>query len=206
MKNCILTLSFLFVLNCVHNSFGQSKILFTGNISKICLESESSEIYSSLYFPDSINNYDAIFIFSGAQTILKDSHIESLLEFLQSGKGVYLGSENWPLQAESNQLTSLLFSKQAWGNFSQENAEISIGISLLSNFDSLPAGKTTVSFPLDYRLKVIAWVEDEPLIQIGETFGGQLILDGGYSRFYCENERIENWKVLLEFIGYLVRK
>lgn len=205
MKNCLLNSCFLFVLICAHNSFGQSKILFTGNVSKICLESVSYEIHSSLHFPDSINNYDVIFIFSGAQTILKDSHIESLLEFLQSGKGVYLGSENWPLQAESNQLTSLLFSKQAWGNFSQENAEFDKETGLLSDLDTLPAGTTTVSFPLDYRLKVIAWVEDEPLIQIGETLGGQIILDGGYSRFYCDGMKDVNSSLLHQFVTFLAK-
>lgn len=206
MKKWLLNFTFLFFLVCTQNSFGQRTVLFTGNISKICLENDSMDIHTSLEFPDSILGYDAIFIFSGAQTVLTDTHIESLLEFLKSGKGLYLGSENWPLQAESNQLTNLLFSKQAWGNFSQEDAEIVEGTGLLTDVDSFPAGTTTVSFPLDYRLKVIAWVEDEPLIQAGETFGGQLILDGGYSRFYCENMHSENWSVLLEFIEYLVRK
>lgn len=203
-KYLLIFFVFLFLL-CSNNLIGQGKILFTGNISKICIESASYEIHSSLHFPDSISKYDAIFIFSGAQSILKDTHIESLLEFLQSGKGVYLGSENWPMQAESNQLTNLLFSKQAWGNFSQKNAEIDKGISILSDFDTLLAGTTTVSFPLDYRLRVIAWVEDEPLIQIGETLGGKLILDGGYSRFYCDEKNSINSSVLHQFVTFLVK-
>lgn len=205
MQKCLLSFSVFLILISSNNLFGQNKILFTGNISKICLESEYYEIHSSLLFPDSISKYDAIFIFSGAQSILKDTHIESLLEFLQSGKGVYLGSENWPMQAESNQLTNLLFSKQAWGNFSQEIAEIDKGKSILSDFDTLPAGTTTVSFPLDYRLRVIAWVEDEPLIQIGETLGGSLILDGGYSRFYCGGLKNVNSSILNQFVTFLVK-
>lgn len=206
MKKWILNFTMLLLLISPRNSFGQQNILFTGNISKFCLKSDSVTIHTSVDFPDSLFRYDAIFIFSGAQSTLSEEHVERLLEFLKSGKGLYLGSENWPLQAESNQLTNLLFSKQVWGNFSQEKAEIAEETGLLSDIDSLAAGTTTVSFPLDYRLKVIAWVEDEPLILAGETFGGQLILDGGYSRFYCENMHAENRDVLLQFIAYLIRE
>jgi len=127
-------------------AFGQNKILFTGNISGFCFEEDSNYVVTS-NFPDTLSSFDAIFMFSSANSILDDKDVDKLLLYLQSGKGLYLGSENWPLQSESNQMTKVLFSKEAWGNFTTETADISPE-SMLNKKDSMPAGTTTVAFPL----------------------------------------------------------
>ena len=69
---------------------------------------------------------------------------------------------------------------------------------------SVPAGTTTVAFPLDYRLKVEAWINDEPLILSGESYKGKIIIDGGYSRFYCNIDKEgKNSFMLNQFIDFL---
>lgn len=181
---------------------GQSKILFAGNISGFCFDLDSLEVVVSADLPDSISTFDAIFMFSSANSILDEKDVDQLLLFLQSGKGLYLGSENWPLQSESNQVTKVLFAKETWGYFTTETADISPK-SMLNETDSMAAGSTTVAFPLDYRLKVEAWVDDEPLISSGKLSGGRIIIDGGYSRFYCTSMDDENQSVLVQFINYL---
>jgi len=196
----------LFSFFVVGNISAQNKVLFAGNVDRICFQNPNLQISSASVLPDSIENYDAIFIFSGAQSILNEADLERLLVFLKSGKGLYLGSENWPLQAESNQLTTILYAKQTWGNFNEEKAEVNKKTELIEDTDSFPAGTTTVSMPLDFRLKVVAWVNDEPLIQCGEFESGKIIIDGGYSRFYCREEledEISN-QILVQFINYLI--
>ena len=183
--------------------FSQNKILFIGNISQICYEDSNSTIELSSDLPETLSSYSAIFLFSSAQSILNEKKVEQLLQFLNVGKGLYLGSENWPLQAESNVMTNLLFSKNSWGDFSEPNAQLSEK-GIFEEMKTIPSGTTTVAFPMDYRLKVEAWVNDEPLILSGEYYKGKIIIDGGYSRFYCNIEKSGNNNFMLnQFIAFL---
>jgi hypothetical protein len=183
--------------------FSQNKILFIGNISQICFEDTNSTIELSSDLPDTLSPYSAIFLFSSAQSILNEKKLEQLLQFLNGGNGLYLGSENWPLQAESNIMTNLLFSKNAWGDFNEPNAQLSEK-GIFEELKTVPAGTTTVAFPMDYRLKVEAWVNDEPLILSGRYFKGKIIIDGGYSRFYCNIDKEgKNNFMLNQFINFL---
>ena len=183
--------------------FSQNKILFIGNISQICYEDSNSTIELSSDLPDTLSSYSAIFLFSSAQSILNEKKVEQLLQYLNGGNGLYLGSENWPLQAESNVMTNLLFSKNSWGDFSEPNAQLSEK-GIFEEMKTIPSGTTTVAFPMDYRLKVEAWINDEPLILSGEYYKGKIIIDGGYSRFYCDIEKSGNNNFMLnQFIDFL---
>jgi len=199
MNNLLLFFSLLFSTTL----FSQNKILFIGNISQICYEVSNSTIELSSDLPETLSSYSAIFLFSSAQSILNEKKVEQLLQFLNVGKGLYLGSENWPLQAESNVMTNLLFSKNSWGDFSEPNAQLSEK-GIFEEMKTIPSGTTTVAFPMDYRLKVEAWVNDEPLILSGEYYKGKIIIDGGYSRFYCNIEKSGNNNFMLnQFIDFL---
>lgn len=183
----------------------QQIILLVGNSSKICDTIEGYKVEKKTILPSDLSDYGAILIFSTANSQLQPAHLDSLEQFLASGKGIYLGSENWPLIEESNYLTSKWYSKNTWGEFDEEKAMVSKS-NLFELDDSIPAGKTTVSFPLDYRLSVDAWVNDEPLIQSGELLGGRIIIDGGYSRFFCETIDEEKKEILKVMIEYLISK
>lgn len=193
-------ISLFFILSSL-SALCQNKILFTGNVSGFCFEKDSNRVVTA-EFPDSLLQFDAIFLFSSANSILDDTDVEKLLIFLEDGNGLYIGAENWPLQSESNQLTKVLFSKEVWGNFTSETAKIATESEIIQK-DTMSAGTTTVAFPLDYRLKVEAWVDDEPLISSGNLLGGRIIIDGGYSRFYCDAKNAEGQKVLNQFITFL---
>ena len=118
-----------------------------------------------------------------------------------------MGAENWPLQAESNQITEKLYLKSSYGSYDQEIADNPPGGNLkLNELDTIPAGRSTVAFPLDYRLKVEAWVDDQPLIQSGQIGEGRIIVDGGYSRFYCDQRNNDTDSILVRFINYLTQK
>jgi hypothetical protein len=185
------------------NLSAQQRIHFCGNISSICFDDDSIELTISTHFPDSLQHYDALFIFSMAESILTESNMKELLVFLEAGNGVYIGSENWPLQAESKQLTNLFYSKETWGNFTATEATTNSS-GFIADEKKIDAGKSTVAFPLDYRLKVEAWVDDEPLILSGRWLNGCVLIDGGYSRFYCTNNEQLNTQMLKRFIHFLL--
>ena len=187
-------------------SFSQKQILFLGNTSPICIQSDSVEIIKSATLPDSISNFNSIFVFSTAETIFSNGDINRIKNYIEKGGGFYCGSDNWPLQAESRQITMAFYSKESWGNFDQKNGIISTEKTkndLFVNTENFPAGKTTVAFPMDYRLKVEVWVNDEPLIQSGEIGNGKIVIDGGYSRFYCEVMDEEKNEIFKSILNYL---
>ena len=158
--------------------------------------------------PEKLEDLDIIMIFSGSTSQLSSSDVERLVQFMNEGGGLYLGAENWPLQAECNQLTNRLFNKEIYGEYEQSEAVVSLeeGNIQLIKENRIPAGATTVAFPMDHRLKVEAWVEDQPLILSGQVGHGHVIIDGGYSRFYSDRSSKSTMQLMQLFIGYLKGK
>lgn len=179
-----------------------------GNHTSICYSDSSasfSGIEKAVELPDSLNPYQIIFVFSNSTSTLSDSDVDRLVFFVEEGGGLYLGAENWPLQAESNQMTKRMYFKESFGAYQQDEAEIAsqTGNLNLDTMKNIPAGQSTVAFPMDYRLKVEAWVGDQPLILSGKLEAGKVIIDGGYSRFYCEQRSAETDQLLQSFIKFL---
>ena len=152
-----------------------------------------------------LTSFDCIFIFSTAQKSLDSITLSQLKLAVEQGTNIYIGSENWPFVAESNQVTTLFFNKSMQLMHDVSMAEVNTLIHSERVFSKtvIPAGTTTSSFPLDYRLKVEAWTADNPLILSGKIGLGKLIIDGGYSRFYSENWDAEVELVWNELLDYL---
>jgi hypothetical protein len=187
--------------------YGQGNILILGNHTNLCLQ-DSAKIINNDTLPNSLENYGVIMLFSSSTSKLNQTDIERIVQFVENGGGLYSGAEDWPLQAESNQVTNRLYKKESFGEYENQAAEPSRGSGnlKLDELDTIPSGNTTVAFPMDYRLKVEAWVEDQPLILSGELDKGRIIIDGGYSRFYCD-QRNEVSDALLEmFLAYLFKR
>lgn len=159
-------------------------VLLYGNHSPICFKSEFQIAKDSL--PEDLSDYSVIYIFSTANNKLDQNDLERLVDYVEKGGNLYVGAENWPLQSEFNLISNFLFKKECYGNFSATDAQSGESGRLeLDELERIPAGKSTTSIPLDPNLKVEAWIEDHPLIMSGLIGGGKLVLDGGYSRFYC---------------------
>jgi hypothetical protein len=152
-----------------------------------------------------LTSFDCIFIFSTAQKSLDSITLSQLKLAVEQGTNIYIGSENWPFVAESNQVTTLFFNKSMQLMHDVSMAEVNTLTQSDRVFSRtfIPAGTTTSSFPLDYRLKVEAWTVDDPLILSGKIGLGKLIIDGGYSRFYSENWDAEVELVWNELLDYL---
>lgn len=162
-------------------------VLVIGNYEPICIQSDSVIFYHFVHdLPDTLDYFDAILIFSGIQSQLRPESIDSIINFVYSGKGVYCGAENAPFILEFNQLSNRLFEQEAWGNFTTTEATISKKSMLQSNeSQQLFAGETTVAVPFNSHIKVEAWLDDQPIITSYKIGNGLIVFDGGYSRFYC---------------------
>jgi hypothetical protein len=178
------------------------QVLFIGNLNSICVEDSNAHVASVL--PEALDSFQVICLFSNSTSSLNDADASRIEEFVRSGGGLYLGAENWPLQAESNQLTQKLYLKESFGEYHSPVAQIEQRSGNLDlEMDTIPAGKSTVAFPMDYRLKVEAWVADQPLILSGKLDEGKVIIDGGYSRFYCDqrSEVTDSlWAAIIAFL------
>jgi hypothetical protein len=166
--------------------FAQESILLIGNSEKLCYLEQFS-IANSEKLPDDLSIFKAIYIFSNSTSQLTKIDIQSIISYVENGGGLYTGSENWPFQAESRQITQELYKKENYGEYKISAASTSgqDGNLNLKTIAEIPAGESTVAFPLDHRLTVEAWIEDQPLILSGDYGKGRIIIDGGYSRFYC---------------------
>ena len=181
----------------------QNGVLILGNVGSFCFTSDSAFTVSDT-LPLEIDKYSTIMLFSSSRSNLEKGDIDQLLSYINKGGGLYLGAENKPLQAESNQITSRLYNKVSYGDFDADTAECAQDGNLgLKSLEEIPAGNSIVAFPLDHRLTVEAWVEDEPLILSGEIGTGKIVIDGGYSRFYCKNSTDQSEILLEQIINFL---
>lgn len=205
MKQVFILLVFIYCNSVNAQTIRQPNLLVIGNYDRICLN--DSTITTSDTLPASLKHYDAILLFSTSTSQLKESDIDRLTTFVELGGGLYSGADNWPLQAESNQLTNHLYQKESFGQYEQVNAEYSHeGELKLEEMKNIPAGRTTVAFPLDYRLKVEAWVADQPLISSGKLGQGRIVIDGGYSRFYCDQRSADSDQLMQKIVDFLCAK
>lgn len=187
-------------------SFSQEpQIVLIGNHASLCFSDTNFIYLDKLPVLDDIK---VIMLFSGATSQLNNTDLDTLLSFVNKGGGLYIGAENWPLQSESKQVTTKMYNKETYGTYTHEFASCpeSAGNLNLQDVDSIPAGTTTVAFPMDYRLKVEAWIEDQPLILSGKWGKGRIIIDGGYSRFYCDNSNGDSSQLLEIILSFLSGK
>jgi hypothetical protein len=187
----------------------QSKGLVLGrNIQLPKIDSSIQLQYESVFPLDSLKNYEFILIFSSSNSNLTNEAVSKIEAYVNQGGSLYLGADNWPFVEESNQLTQVFFGKRYWGN-QQTNSKLMREKKLLkddSDNNQDFALQSTVTFPMDYRLKVEVWSGDEPVILSGNFGKGKIILDGGYARFNVAlNQSAESKRIFNELIDFLVK-
>ncbi len=202
-------LIFAFTLFCCCPTLSQTDGLVLGRSLRLPDPGDSIAIlFADSLNGDSLQKYRFVLVFSSAHSRLSAGNIEQLEEFVEQGGSLYIGADNWPFFEESNQLTFAFFGKYCWGDQNLETASInkkSCSNEIFALRENIPSGKTTVSFPLDYRLKVEAWLGDEPLILSGTYGKGKIVLDGGYSRFNTELfQSRESEAIFREMIRFLM--
>lgn len=182
-------LVFIFIVFATSITYSQIVVGMIGNTKPLCLPEMDSIEFKVIQSIDSIDSNDVVMVFSTAYSNITKSERERIIEYMENGGTLFIGCENWPLQSEGNLLTSSILNKEFWGDTKESNMSLSEDQN----------GVSVVHFPMDSRLSVVSWKGDEPVLLISDHFGGRLILDGGYSKYYCNNsQREDNWKRLME--------
>lgn len=179
-----------------------AQVSICGNINQLCLP----YTFNSVKNIDSYDSVDVLMVFATVESIFSSEQVDSIADYVFAGKSLYIGADNWPLQAESNMITKRLFNEVFYGNYTLQEAELSENQSLIdwAKDDQIPAGNTTSAFPMMAGLTVEAWISDQPLILVGKYGKGKVIIDGGYSRFYCQHNYQNCEKLFITFLEYLL--
>jgi hypothetical protein len=194
-------ITLIFCLTQLTSSYCQEHVLLLGNTKQLCFSDTNIHFVSAETLPQQIASYRAIMIFSSAHSRLSTSDIEQIISFVSEGGGLYIGSENWPLQAEGSALTERLYTKSVWTAAETTKKEISNN-GMFSDIEHFPPGTTPVVFPLHFQLHVEVWYNDEPLILSGKWGQGKILIDGGYSRFYCSSLGVYEKEVLAVVLNF----
>jgi hypothetical protein len=198
IKSLLIILIFFFC----KSQYAQKEILVIGNYNEICFDTNLNIEFGTHL--DKLLDYDIVLIFSGVISAIKPDEIPKIIEFISKGGSLYLGCDNWPFQAESNLILEFLFSFHSWGNFDATSARVSEA-SELTCMKEIPPGNSVAVFPLSPYFEVDVWVTDKPLIMSGSFERGILVVDGGYSRFYCSNWCRNSSQIFADLISYLRR-
>lgn len=172
----------------------QESILVLGNADSVCWD-DSFNVNTHLDSSDHLEDYSVIFVFSSAISDLSDSLINQLdSAVFHQGISLYIGAENWPMQAQANALTEQMFQEQFY----------SVEQTSKSEFELHDVKESVVYFPLSFNFQPILWDQDEPVLQVGTYGKGKVMIDGGYSRFYCGNsddDSRELFNKLMKMLG-----
>lgn len=200
MKHLLLTFHFLQLLN----SGLSQDVLILGNSESIVLKEVENVSYTiQSEIPKELDSFDCIFIFSTAKNTYSETQFQQLLNYVSRGKGLYCGAENYPLNAEFDQFLNLLTGQVSYGKYDCKQASFDQQSNLKhENLEEVASGNSIVSFPLDHRMQVDLWVNDQPLVASMNYENGRIVLDGGYSRFYSGNSDDVN-QLWISIVKYL---
>jgi hypothetical protein len=180
--------------------FGQ-KVLMYGNTQVNFREELILEVIRiDSIVQNELDSCDLLLIFSTGNSRLSEEEQNLIVDFVNEGGSLYLGAENFPFNEECNQLSERFLQLKGYGNFVSDSLMFSVDNSLdLIEKPNFESGISTICFPMDFRTKVIAWSNDNPIIISAEYGKGKIILDGGYSRFYSPENHVF-FDQLLDFL------
>lgn len=199
-------------------SFGFIQLFFLCIVLLVFPTQSLSQTIDSVYFIGCTENIDShfvtksttksiqsiswdsvrsIYLFSSSHSELDSTDLKEIGLFIYEGGNLYLGFDNVPFQAEGNQILAYLFQQQTRLEIYNNTAKINFFEDKKNVFqsDTFSSGFSVSTFPMDYRWKVLAWCEDQPILVEASLGKGKIILDGGYARFQvfnAENQALWN--------------
>ena len=136
-----------------------------------------------------------LWVISDTTVKLKKEHITVIKDFFNSGKGLYLWGDNEPFFADANAISEQLFhikmsgneygdkvvqKKSALGNGGFVDHQITTGL------DFLYEGITIATFPAHKDFNTLVHGScGKPVTVVYDKNNRRVILDGGYTRLYC---------------------
>src|SRR3990167_5940310 len=157
-----------------------------------------------------------LWVISSTSQMLNDEHAEIIKKFFYSGKGVYLWGDNDPYHADADFLAQKLIGASMSGGYYA-------GQNVTFKADSTAAGMQAdhlITTGLEYvfegitisqihdpnkQLKPLIWSTDGNVVTaIYEDQGQRLIIDGGFTRLYCNWETAGTGRYVKNAAAWLV--
>jgi uncharacterized protein YegL len=136
-----------------------------------------------------------LWVISDTSVKLKKEHITIIKDFFSSGKGLYLWGDNEPFFADANAISEQLFSIKMSGNEEgdtvvQKKSSLSSGgfvdHPITTGLDFLYEGVTIATFPTHKDFNVLVYSScGKPVTVVYDKNNRRAILDGGFTRLYC---------------------
>lgn len=157
-----------------------------------------------------------LWVISTSTQMLNDEHAEVIRQFFYSGKGVYLWGDNDPYHADANFLAQKLIGVSMHGNYygaknvsfksdsssSGMQADHLITTGLEYVYEGITISK--IEDP-DKKMKPLVWSTDGNVVTaIYEDQGQRLIIDGGFTRLYCNWETAGTGRYVKNAAAWLV--
>jgi len=157
-----------------------------------------------------------LWVISSTSQMLNDEHAEIIKKFFYSGKGVYLWGDNDPYHADADFLAQKLIGASMSGGYYA-------GQNVTFKADSTTSGMKAdhlITTGLEYvfegitisqihdpnkQLKPLIWSTDGNVVTaIYEDQGQRLIIDGGFTRLYCNWETAGTGRYVKNAAAWLV--
>lgn len=157
-----------------------------------------------------------LWVISTTTQMLNDEHAEIIKRFFYSGKGVYLWGDNDPYHADANFLAEKLIGVSMSGNYmgsknvsfksdstvSGMQADHLITTGLEYVYEGITIAK--IQDPNE-KMKPLIWSTDGNVVTaIYEDQGQRLIIDGGFTRLYCNWETAGTGRYVKNAAAWLV--
>lgn len=190
---------------------------------KAALKEKGFSVYRYLNQPptakeleESLAKACQLWVISSNGRTLTDEHAEVIKRFFYSGKGVYIWGDNDPYYADANFLAEKLIGVTMNGNYigsknvsfksdasvSGMQADHLITTGLEYVYEGITIAK--INDP-EKKMKPLIWSTDGNVVtSIYEDQGQRLIIDGGFTRLYCNWETAGTGRYVKNAAAWLV--
>ncbi|MBI3240152.1 MAG: hypothetical protein HYZ43_15110 [Flavobacteriia bacterium] len=157
-----------------------------------------------------------LWVISSTSQMLNDEHAEIIKKFFYSGKGVYLWGDNDPYHADADFLAQkLIGASMSGGYYAGQNVTFKADSTasgmkadhlITTGVDYVFEGITlSQSHDPNKQLKPLIWSTDGNVVTaIYEDQGQRLIIDGGFTRLYCNWETAGTGRYVKNAAAWLV--
>jgi uncharacterized protein YegL len=147
-------------------------------------------------FKTTLSKSSQLWIISDQNSRIPESHLKEIEKYFHEGKGVYIWGDNDPYYYDANIISKRLLSVELYGDDMGDqvihlNSQRTRGISqkhpVNVGIEFLYEGITISSIPrnVEYLSPILHSSNDKLVIASYEQDGKRLIIDGGFTRLYC---------------------
>jgi len=137
-----------------------------------------------------------VWVISDQSSKLSSDHIDELVEFYNSGRGLYIWGDNSPFHADANVLLSRLFNSEMSGNYlGSQNLEECMGSTspgffqhlVTTGLNHLYEGVTISNVSLTNGLgRLVNSSDGKCVTAFYDSDGRRALIDGGFTRLYVQ--------------------